>query len=68
VAITSDNHAHLTSRLAVARLGTIRLGAIESANRLKPLGAEGGQFIWNRDTPNFGNPDDTAASFTTARD
>jgi hypothetical protein len=68
VAIVSDNLAQIAARLSrsppMLRLGTGRLGAIETANRLKP----NGEFIWNRDAPNKGNPDDTVASFTTQRD
>jgi hypothetical protein len=45
------------------------MGAIETANRLKSVFVgDGGEFIWNRDSPNFGNPASTVASYTTTRD
>jgi len=64
VALSGDQIAQITARLGVLRLGTGRLGAVESANRLK----SNGEIIWNRDSPNLGNPDDTVASYTTQRD
>jgi hypothetical protein len=63
MAIESDELAQITARAGVLRAGTGRAGAVEEANRLK----SSGQFIWNRDEPNLGNPDDTAAGWVSTR-
>lgn len=61
MAIDSNDLAQITARLGVLRLGTGRLGAVESADRLK----SNGEFIWNR--TDQGDPDDTAAGWVSGR-
>jgi len=69
MAIQQSNLAQLTGRAGILRAGTGRSGAAPKAYELKADGT--GQIIWNRaqaTTTGEGNPDDTAAGWTTGRE
>lgn len=65
-AIDNSNMAQITARSGVGRAGTMRAGVTFKTEEIKADAT--GEIIWDRDLPNDGNPDDTAASFTRVRD
>lgn len=65
MAIVLSQLAQLTSRAGLLRAGTGRAGAHGKSYELKP---SSGEIIWQRPVATDGNPDDTAASWTTERE